>query len=105
MLSHPLGEPSCMICTIREIVDSCVQIYNVLQGYFSLLPNVHSLNTGTVGPYTQIYDEELEYFYELAYIIVWTREIFLWNTFLYLRLRLYNDSGLPCTLEVVKQFV
>ena len=57
-----LGEPSCLIRTLREIIGSCVQIYNVLQGYFSLLPDVPSLNTRTFGPYAQISDEELGYF-------------------------------------------
>jgi hypothetical protein len=65
--------------------------------YFYELPEVHSMKTEFVVPYELISDEELDYFYELAEITVWTYPM------LDVGLRLYTDF--LCILEVVKQFV
>ena len=40
--------------------------------YFYELPEVHSMKTEFFDPYEPISDEELDYFYELAEITVWT---------------------------------
>ena len=40
------------------------QIYDVLQGYFSELPDDHILGIGISGPYEQISDELQGYFSE-----------------------------------------
>jgi hypothetical protein len=77
------------------------------------MPNVHTLHIGLLGLYAEMSPEKGNPYKPHIHTLDIMNGLFmqlemvffLWNTFLYLRLRLYNDSGLPCTLEVVKQFV
>jgi hypothetical protein len=54
-----LGEPSCLIRTLREIIGKNAQTFDQKHCDLSEFPDIHSLDIVIFGPYTLISDEEL----------------------------------------------